>query len=251
MQEVIVISEKAGKLQFAKQGKLTFFNSETNLYTMVTDSGVFQVQPEWLALKSSKPHVPKVQWPKWTQLSKVDLKLWLSLLSCNPDDQIGIKPEDWNTHTVLPCSEEIPVTDDQHIWLGWCMINWCFRKAFEPQPDESGVSCVEPILSKLLLEYQDPEELEVLKQGLKASWLDSTKLLLVPVYSQFHWTLLAAQREGPQHPISWRRYDSLSKEHEESHPQQILMGSLLDPDFSLPPLSNFAKQPVASNACGW
>ena len=28
------------------------------------------------------------------------------------------------------------------------------------------------------------------------------------------------------------------------------MGKLLDPEFTLPPLSNFAKQPVGSNACG-
>ena len=40
-----------------------------------------------------------------------------------------------------------------------------------------------------------------------------------------------------------------SKEHEESHPQQV-MGQLLDPEFTLPPLSNFAEQPVGSKACG-
>jgi hypothetical protein len=28
------------------------------------------------------------------------------------------------------------------------------------------------------------------------------------------------------------------------------MGTLLDPDFNLPPLSNIATQPVGSNACG-
>ena len=89
-----------------------------------------------------------------------------------------------------------------------------------------------------------------MKQGLQQSWIESTRLLLVPVYSHFHWTLLVAQREGTGQPITWRRYDSLSKEHEESHPQQILMGNLLDPQFILPPLSNSAKQPVGSNACG-
>ena len=68
-------------------------------------------------------------------------------------------------------------------------------------------------------------------------WLENTKLLLVPVYC----ALLAAQRTGPQHPINSR----LRKEHEESHPQQILMGQLLDPEFTLSP-----PQQVGSNACG-
>ena len=114
-----------------------------------------------------------------------------------------------------------------------------------------GVHCVDPIFSELLLENDaNPEQLNGLKEGLKKSWFKHCKLLLVPVYSQFHWTLLAAQRAGPGQPITWRRYDSLSKEHEESHPQQILMGTLLDPDLNLPPLSNIATQPVGSNACG-
>ena len=91
--------------------------------------------------------------------------------------------------------------------------------------------CIDPILSKLILETEDTEQLDGLKQGLQLSWIESTRLLLVPVYSQFHWTLLVAQREGTGQPITWRRYDSLSKEHEESHPQQILMGNLLDPQF--------------------
>jgi len=42
------------------------------------------------------------------------------------------------------------------------------------------------------------------------------------------------------------KYGSLSKEHAESHPQEIL----IDPEFMLPPLSNIAIQPVGSNACG-
>ena len=120
-----------------------------------------------------------------------------------------------------------------------------------PQPEEIGVHCIDPILGKLPLENDDdPEQLSGLKQGLQLSWTESTRLLLVPVYCHFHWTLLVAQRKGTGQPITWRRYGSLSKEHEESHPQQILMGNLLDPQFILPPRSNSAKQPVGSNACG-
>ena len=250
MQEAVVTSDAAGKLHFGKEGKLTFL-SDKGFYTMVTTSGVFQIKPEWLQLKSSKPFVARVQWPKWSQLSKNDLKLWLSQLSCNPDDQLGMGPEEWSTHSVLPCPANIPEMEDQHLWFGWCLLSWCFKKANVPQPEEIGVHCIDPILGKLLLENDDdPEELSGLKQGLQLSWTESTRLLLVPVYCHFHWTLLVAQREGTGQPITWRRYDSLSKEHEESHPQQILMGNLLDPQFILPPLSNSAKQPVGSNACG-
>ena len=70
------------------------------------------------------------------------------------------------------------------------------------------------------------------------------------IYAPFHWTLLVGEREGPQQPITWRRYDTLSQEHAESHPIQLRMGKLLDPKLELPPLRNVAKQPIGSNACG-
>ena len=221
------------------------------MYICVTDSGAYHVEPEWVELKSSKAEVLRVKWPKWTQLSKRDLSLMLSLLSCNPEDEVGLSPKEWSIHTVLPCPKEIPGVEDQHLWLGWALLRWCFDRANVALPEVLGVHCVDPILSKLILENDgNPEQLEGFKEGIKKYWSQHCKLLLVPVYSQFHWTLLAAQRAGPGQPITWRRYDSLSKEHEESHPQQILMGTLLDPDFNLPPLSNIATQPVGSNACG-
>ena len=106
MQEAVVTSDAAGKLHFGKEGKLTFLSVIKGFYTMVTTSGVFQIKPEWLQLKSSKPFVARVQWPKWSQLSKNDLKLWLSQLSCNPDDQLGMGPEEWSTHT--SCCHALP-----------------------------------------------------------------------------------------------------------------------------------------------
>ena len=249
-QEVVIVSEAAGRLSFGKHGKLTH-GSTPATYICVTDSGAYQVEPEWVEIKSSKAKVLKVKWPKWTQLSKRDLSLMLSQLSCNPEDEVGLSPKEWSIHTVIPCPKEIPEMEDQHLWLGWALLRWCFDKANVALPDVLGVHCVDPILSKLILKNDgNPEQLEGFKEGIKISWSQHCKLLLVPVYSQFHWTLLAAQRAGPGKPITWRRYDSLSKEHEESHPQQIFMGQLLDPDFTLPPLSNIATQPVGSNACG-
>ena len=86
------------------------------------------------------------------------------------------------------------------------------QKAKLTQPEDMGVNCVDPILSKLILSDEDhPEQLDGLKQGVRQSRLQGTKLLLVPVYSHFHWSLLVAQREGPQQPTYWRRYDSLQR----------------------------------------
>ena len=175
-----------------------------------------------------------VKCSKWSQLSKRDLNLMLSQLSCNPEAEVGLGPKEWSIHTVFPCPKEIPEVEDQHLWLGWALVRWCFNKADVALPEVLGVNCVGPILSKLILESEGhPEQLECFKEGIKKSWSGHCKLLLVPVYSQFHWTLLAAQGAGPGQPT--RRYDSLSKEHEESHPQQILIGRLLDPDFTLHP----------------
>ena len=50
-------------------------------------------------------------------------------MSCNPDDQLGTSPEEWSTHTVLPCPHNKLEMEDQHIWLGWCLLSWCFKKA--------------------------------------------------------------------------------------------------------------------------
>ena len=152
-QEAVVVSEAAGRLSFGKQGKITY-GSTSGMYTCVTDSGSHQVEPEWVELKSSKAAVQRVQWPKWTQLSKRDLNLMLSQLSCNPEAEVGLSPKEWSIHTVLPCPKEIPEVEDQHLWLGWALLRWCFDKANVALPEVLGVGCVDPIISKLLLENE-------------------------------------------------------------------------------------------------
>ena len=93
MQEAIVVSEAAGKLSFGKQGRTT--HSTSDMYTCVT--------LWWVELKSSKAALLMVKWPKWSQLSKRDLNLVLSQLSCNPEAEIGLDSKEWSIHTVLPC----------------------------------------------------------------------------------------------------------------------------------------------------
>ena len=100
-QEVVVVSEAAGRLSFDKHCKLTH-GSTPALYICVTDSGAYQVELEWVEIKSSKAEVLRVKWPKWTQLSKRDLSLMLSQLSCNPEDEVGLSPKEWSIHTMLP-----------------------------------------------------------------------------------------------------------------------------------------------------
>ena len=109
----------------------------------------------------------------------------------------------------------------------------------------SGMVCIHSLflfaLRILLKPLSNLSALVTERKLLKQIWSET-------VYSHFHWALVAAQRAGPQQLNTWRRYDSLSKEHEESHPQQILMGELLDHDFLT--FSNIATQPVGSNASG-
>ncbi|CAK9011771.1 unnamed protein product [Durusdinium trenchii] len=247
--DVVVISEAAGKTSFGKVGNLMSFSSSSGAYTLLSDTGAYQVMPEWLEPKDSKPAVKPVQWPKWSQLSKKDTKLILTQLSSNPEDQSSLQFDEWSYHTVLPCPQDVAEVEDQHLWLGWVLLRWMLSKSNLPSCEELGINCVDPILSKLLNDQDDPYQLAALEAGVQSCWLESTKVLLVPIYASFHWTLLVAKREGPQHPIAWTRYDSLSQEHAESHPVQLRMGKLLDPQFELPPLKNVAKQPIGSNAC--
>ena len=123
-------------------------------------------------------------------------KITSSQLSCNPEDQLGLSPDEWSFHTVLPCSEDIPEVEDQHIWFGWCLLNLCFKKAKATEPMMMGVNCVDPLLSKLVLDNaSNPEQQEGLKKGVRDSMLLSTELLLIPVYSGHHWACAATHLE--------------------------------------------------------
>ena len=245
---VVVVSEAAGALAFGKQGLLTFV-SDKGFYTLVTDKGVFRVRAEWVKeIAEKKQPVP---WPKWSQLSKKDLRLLLSQMNCSVEDDNGLAPVEWNRHTVLPFSKTTNELEDQHMWLGWCLLSWAFYRCKLPSFDALGVACSDPILSHLLEKQVEGAPQQVaMEEGIRATATASTKLLLVPVYAHFHWTLLVAERMNSEAPWVWRRYDSLSQEHAESHPVQLKIGNLIDPEFQLPVLSNVAKQPVGSNACG-
>ena len=217
--EAVVISKAAGKINFGKVGNLMSFSSSSGAYTLMSDTGAYQVMPEWLDRKDSKPAVQPVQWPKWSQLSKKDTKLLLSQLSSNPEDQSSLQFDEWSYHTVLPCPQDVAEVEDQHLWLGWVLLRWMLSKSKLPSCEELGINCVDPILSKLLNDQDDPYQLAALEAGVQSCWLESTKVLLVPIYASFH-------------------------------PVQLRMGKLLDPQFELPPLKNVAKQPIGSNACG-
>jgi hypothetical protein len=58
-QEGVVASEAAGKLSFGKQGKITH-GSTSGMHTCVTDSGSYQVEPEWTEEKQ-----PVIQMDAW------------------------------------------------------------------------------------------------------------------------------------------------------------------------------------------
>ena len=143
-------SEAAGKINFGKVGNLMSFSSSSGAYTLMSDTGAYQVMPEWLESKDSKPAVKPVQWPKWSQLSKKDAKLMLSQLSSNPEDQRSLQFDEWSFHTVLPCPKDVAEVEDQHLRLGWVLLRWMLSKINLPSCEELGINCVDPILSKLL-----------------------------------------------------------------------------------------------------
>ena len=53
----------------------------------------------------------------------------LRQMSCNPEAEVGLGPKERSIHTMLPCPKEILEVEDQHLWLGWALLRWCFDKA--------------------------------------------------------------------------------------------------------------------------
>ena len=59
-----------------------------------------------------------------------------------------LSPKERSIHTMLPCPKEILEVEDQHLWLGWALLRWCFDKANVALTEVLGVYCVDPILTK-------------------------------------------------------------------------------------------------------
>eukprot|EP00438_Fugacium_kawagutii_P023501 Skav201510 [mRNA] locus=scaffold1154:403000:409629:+ [translate_table: standard] len=195
--------------------------------------------------KSDSDKEPSEKYIAWT--SK-DLKLILSEMNCNPQDQNYILSDDHNYHPVLSCEKHIAELEDQHLWLGWCLLSsWLQKK--KTSFDVLSIRCLDPVLGKLLLLQElSPQDIQRFEESITAFFTSDTQLLLVPVYAAYHWTLLVAERHDSE--ITWRRYDTLSQEHAESHDIQVRLGKLIDPKFELPPLSNTVTQSVGSRLCG-
>eukprot|EP00438_Fugacium_kawagutii_P005359 Skav207096 [mRNA] locus=scaffold2123:25752:29784:+ [translate_table: standard] len=246
--EVVVTSEAAGRVSFGKKGKLTHKTS-AGMFTLFAETGTYQVKADWLEVQDPSAKVP-VGWPKWTQLSKRDARLMLSQIFANPLDQIGLSVVEWEYQKLLQCPLNVNELEDQHVWLGWLLLRWKHLKAKEEDLETQGIMCLDPVLSHVLAVQDVESYAQNLKEAIKQSFHSAIKLLLVPVYSNEHWTLLVAQRKEGDPALTWRRYDTLSQEHAESHAAQVTLGTLFDSSFQLPQLQNLCKQPKGSNACG-
>ena len=246
--KVVVTSELAGSLAYAKKGTLmSKKNKKSQRYMLFTNSGNYPVKAEWLEV-NTKPDQNQIPFPKWTQLSRADLSLMLTHLNANPLNLLGINPSEWDCHEVLKVTQEITELEDQRIFVGWLLLRWKLSKSVQRVvPEDIGFNCLDPVIAYSLSHWEEQGKDGELRLSAIHSHLQGA--MGEKTYSPHHWTLLVAQRfEGG---IRWRRYDSLSKEHEESHEAQKKLGTLIDPEFKLPPLSNSAKQPVSSNACGF
>ena len=238
-QRVVVTSEEAGSQAYAKQGKLSSWSNKSRRYSMFSDSGTFSVKPEWVQLLSSKPEKNPVPFPKWSQLSRGDMSALLSQLNCLPQDSLGLDPtKEAIVHEVLQCHEGIPELEDQHIWLGWLLLRWKLRKSNLGSPEDSGFHCLDPATGSCIQHWKEKcSDGEIRRKAIedevRQSFTEKTQVLLVPVYAAHHWTLLVAERA--EWGIEWRRYDSLSQEHKESHETQCQFGNSLTLSLSCHP----------------
>ena len=251
-QDIVVISELAGPLRYALAGNVTGVSPDGLRITVFTAAGTHSVCPTWVTLKFTRASPKPLAWPKLTQLSRKDMSQLLSNLTCNPQDQSGTDPAKWSLQDVILCPPKINELEDQHIWLGWCLLRYLSLKNGGDQLEKLGVHCIDPALTYVLEKKQDDPQVHGSLRKHLASFAEDPqlRLLFVPVHAHFHWTLLVARRDSDEATLSWSRFDTLSQEHEESHAAQVLLGSMVDPQFTLPPLSNVARQPVGSNACG-
>ena len=241
--EVICVSEAAGHMLFGIKGLASDFQS--GRYTVMTVSGTFEIRSEHLTLW--EPKTPEFVWAQLKYLSRADTQAILRAISCWPEPKLSY--DDYADHGLVPFPEtEKPfLVEDQWIWQGWAMMSWSLRKAKAGSFEEFSVECLDPGLPHLLFEF--PEHLlEPREDAVKKAFSNGLRLL-VPLVRALHWTLLVAQRESEG--FQWRLYDSLQEPIEACTLAQVRIGSLLDPQFSLPKKTNSAVQPQGSLFCGF
>ena len=245
--EVICVSEAAGHMLFGIKGLASDFQS--GRYTVMTVSGTFEIRSEHLTLW--EPKTAEFVWAQLKYLSRADTQTILRAISCWPEPKL--RHDDYADHGLVPFphTEEPFLVEDQWIWQGWAMMSWSLRKAKAGSFEEFSVECLDPGLPHLLFEF--PEHLLEPRENAVKQAFGNALRLLVPVVRALHWTLLVAQRESLDQTegFQWRLYDSLQQPIQACTLAQVRIGSLLDPQFSLPKKTNSAVQPQGSLLCGF
>ncbi|CAE7256619.1 unnamed protein product, partial [Symbiodinium natans] len=234
--EVICVSEAAGHMLFGIKGIASDFQS--GRYTVMTVSGTFEIRSEHLTLW--EPKTAEFVWAQLKYLSRADTQTILRAISCWPEPKL--RHDDYADHGLVPFpdTEKPFLVEDQWIWQGWAMMSWSLRKAKAGSFEEFSVECLDPGLPHLLFEF--PEHLLEPRENAVKQAFGNALRLLVPVVRALHWTLLVAQRESLDQTegFQWRLHDSLQQPIEACTLAQVRIGSLLDPQFSLPKKTNSA-----------
>ena len=255
----VVVASEAAKYLFGREGSASNFSAAKNQYMVTSDAGNFCADPQWLALKASRPGTDPLKWPKYTQLSKRDMLLMLESIGAVPELGCDIEASQHDSVQVFEASQKIVELDTQHIQMGFSVLRWALAKSSLPSNESSGVYFMEPFLTCNLEVAEEGKILSLVEckdffvSEMQAQLAKPWKLLLIPLHSPGHWTLLVAQRVSADiaSGFTWRFYDSLEGGSKKAAERAVRVGSLLDTQFQLPDRQNVICQPDGSNACGF
>ena len=106
------------------------------------------------------------------------------------------------------------------------------------------ITCVDPAVPALLKEFPTEmfeERAENLKQAMR-----SFRKVFFPIFSANHWTLLVAEKESLEQNsgFAWKVMKASAE-------AETMVGSLVDPEFTLPQRTNSVYQKQGSLDCGF
>ena len=216
-EELRVVKEEAGALQYGKEG--SFQNAHPDgKASIFTDHGVLSCQLQHLELKGSSWKKAAV-WKQFTQLGRLKKQEFLQLSGCLP--ALGVEAE-----AVVPQPPKMNLLEGSHIALSWHLLRWQF----------SGHEFLE---SCQLVDAECTYKKEEIQK------LASNKMhIFVPVLgSPAHWALLVGHRSSPDAAWQFCYRDTLADEHADcKHKAAIAMQALTA-------ASELPEVPARCNSC--
>ncbi|CAJ1339251.1 unnamed protein product, partial [Effrenium voratum] len=223
-EELRVVKEEAGALQYGKEG--SFADAQTDgKASIFTDYGVMSCHQQHLQLKDSSWKKAAV-WKQFTQLGRLKKQEFLQLSGCLP--ALGVEAE-----AVVPQPPKMNLLEGSHIALSWHLLRWQFSgHEFLESCQLVDAECT----YKIDKEERWKEEIQKLA---------SNKMhIFVPVLgSPAHWALLVGHRSSPDAAWQFCYRDTLADEHADcKHKAAIAMQALTA-------ASELPEVPARCNSC--